>query len=387
MRIVSVVLLSLLTACSAPMKLPGETFKASFDLVDGSQLVDSSRLASEQISGEQGPSPTLLLWSFVGPGYTALQSVTITGTTNRQPSVVVLVKQGVTPPEIASKLWSATAAVLTGIQEVKPPQICGGPQADYNLCCAQSPYPECVNRIDWAFCNDVGLPDACRGLQKGSAGLAILMETGIEIASSSALMTISEIKTQLAGGELFFLWPYTSNSPEIKDKYIVTKITGDFIDRLMAVGQGAIGTIRRIRDQPAGALTLECDASSAAFRPYPLAEESLSTVLYISIGRPTSALMPPALAMEWSPSLYVETQGVNSRLAITRGIKPALGTNGEWIEFATIGQQDPLRPFSCISNAKMQDFFKLRAQLNNSDAGLFVFGLAYLENVFAEYAQ
>jgi len=186
---------------------------------------------------------------------------------------------------------------------------------------------------------------------------------------------------------LFFVWPYQSTEPEFKDKFLVTKITGDLIDRMLTVAHAGISTIRRLKGQPPGVESLECDATSKRFIPYNLSDESQPNVVYVSLGAPTATAMPAGQATNWSMSLYVESQPSVSHLALSPGVRPPLAANSKWVQFADIGLQDPQRPFFCLTNVKLSQLHDLKAQLNNSDAGLFVFGMAFLREVFAEYAN
>jgi hypothetical protein len=241
----------------------------------------------------------------------------------------------------------------------------------------------------WDHCRDTIDPEFCRNFQKLGAGAAILLQTSIELASKSRMMTAAEIAAgALEGGQLYYLWPYVGTEPPYKDLMVVTKLDGDLFDRVLAVTNGAVGTLRRIRDQTPGSKKLECNAASSSFRDYELGDVSLQSVFYVSIGRPTNARMLPNNGTDWSVSMYVESQTSGSaRLALTQGIKPPVGSNQEWIHFANMGGSDPTRAFHCMSPIAFGSLYGAKAYINNPDAALFVFTLPYLRAVFEEYAS
>lgn len=361
---------------------PELSFRANNDLVPPTSF--------EDLEDFVGPSPIHILWSFVKSQYPNMDSVTLLTTANGEPTTVVLLKSGIKPPDIASRLWSYSAGIILG--RGKPPGApCAcpaNPPIDHNTCCINAPQTRCIREFNFDYCSGVALPDACRNLVRAGAALSILSLTGLEIAKSSSLWTLADVKTKLPGGQLFFLWPYVSNGPELKDKYLLTKIDGDLLDRLLAVTQGSLRTFRKVGNRVPGVETLECDASGSSFKTYPLAPETLDNVFYLSLGRETSARVPPGEARGWSPSLYVETTPTYARIGLVPGVRPPIGGgNPEWLKFVDVYLSDRGRIFHCLPGVKLSDLHKLRAQINNPDAALFVFAPGYLRRVFEEYSQ
>lgn len=108
-------------------------------------------------------------------------------------------------------------------------------------------------------------------------------------------------------------------------------------------------------------------------------------MFYVSSGMATAARMPAGYNAAWSPSLYVETSPLLSRIGLVQGVRPAVGPgNPEWIDFADIGWTAPGQAFHCMPGVTMADLHRLRSQISNADAVLFIFGLVFLRLAFGE---
>jgi hypothetical protein len=294
------------------------------------------------------------------------------------------------PDDNLKLLWSTTAGIVSKSIPLQPETICPPtPGTAFLACCTSSPNPQCIQQLDSSYCSGALDPNACRNIVKLSGMTSILKGISQEIAGSSQLLLPSQLKANISDGQLYFVWPYVPNSPTspLNGKWLVTNITGDLIDRLLTVARVGLSTLRKFNNQPPDIIDLQCGSTGNAFTHYDLSPENLPNVFYISLGRPTNALMPPGQATAWSVSVYVESTAADSRLTLISGINPALGSDSKWISFANLAQKDPNREFYCVPGVKLSDLYALRAQLNNSDAGLFVFGLNYLRAALADYLK
>lgn len=336
------------------------------------------------------PSPTLILWKFIGKQFKNITALPdITSKLDGGISTVVTTVPKYSPPNIAEKIWSLSVGILSGEYSLTPPTVCSGQPDVVSKCCLASPHPSCVHAYHWDFCSSNPAPDLCIGLYKAGAATSIWKELSTEFANTSQLLSTNDILGgRLAGGKLYFAWPYTSNADDnVKGKYLVTEMSGDLVDRMMSVTYGGLGVDRQLNNISDGSLSLECDSSSKLFKDYAFDSDSNNNVMYVSIGRDTNAAMPTAERAGWSTSFYVESLPDRTRISLVQGEHPTLESTNKLIDFAAIGSQEPQRPLYCLDSVKFGDIWNIKAQLNNSEAALLLFSTSYLSIAFGEYAQ
>lgn len=342
------------------------------DRIEGLLLRNEAALAAEA----NPPGPSAIIWAFLAKQYPSVRTLVVPTPTGR--AFVVGLIDGASATD-AHKLLVAAMKGTANLDGVVP-ESCPSTQRELNSCCHKNPYVGCVEKLNWDFCKDAPAPDLCATLERTTAYISMLYGLGREFRRVTHFGTVSDVIPKLEGGRLYFFWPYLieKGATEKENKYAFTEISSVIASRLVDFAPAIMHVTRMISSDPNQALGVVCSQEGIRFEVFSPQDSGLDNVLVFGMGKESTLLKPKEDTASYTKSMYIDSDRGRSRVNIMGYAASPIGTDSDWSKFADIGGGEPDRKFFCSSGVIFGDFYKLKPQMNSTDAAYLVFGSVYM---------